>query len=383
MDLGPTLDSSSLSKATNQWLLSLDKGCMNSVVFLDIKKAFDTVDHQILSNKLMFYGIHDEELTFFQSYLYDRAQHCQVKGISSSIKSIFCGVPQGSILGPLLFIIYMNDLPAAVPDISITMYAGDTEIGRSFTSVTEIKQHLMPAFCKVYEWLKCNNLSLNTVKTEFMVFGTNNRLNQLDKSPVTTPYTLCFYNFEIKRVKHTKYLGLIVDDTLTWEKHIEYISTKINHNIGILKRTQNFLPKSSLITLYKTLIEPYFRYCNIVWGQCNETLKDKLQSLQNKAVRTTAGQSYEYTNHDRLLKEIGWLSVRNLINLGMGVFMYKTQNGMAPEEFNQLFVPVGNIHGCLTRSAQNGNLQLPKIKLKCAQGSISYSDAKLWNSIPQ
>ena len=276
----------------------------------------------------------------------------------------------------------MNDLPAAVPDISITMYADDTEIGRSFTSVTEIKQHLMPAFCKIYEWLKCNKLSLNTVKTEFMVFGTNNRLNQLDKSPVTTPYTLCFYNFEIKRVKHTKYLGLIVDDTLTWEKHIEYISTKINRNMGILKRTQNFLPKSSLITLHKTLIEPYFRYCNIVWGQCNETLKDKLQSLQNKAVRTIVGQSYEYANHNRLLKEFGWLSVRNLINLDMGVFMYKTQHGMAPEEFNQLFVPVGNIHGCLTRSAQNGNLQLPKIKLKCAQGSISYSGAKLWNSIP-
>ena len=180
------------------------------------------------------------------------------------MKPIYCGVRQGSILGPLLFIIYMNGLPAAVPDISITMYGDDTEIGRSFTSVTEIKQYLMPAFCKVYEWLKCNKLSLNTVKTEFMVFGTNNRLNQLDKSPVTTPYTLCFYSFEIKRVKHTKYLGLIVDDPLTWDKHIEYISTKINRNIGILKRTQNVLSKSSLITLYKTLIEPYFRYCNIV-----------------------------------------------------------------------------------------------------------------------
>ena len=334
---------------------------MNSVVFLDIKKPFDTVDHQILSDKLRCYGIHDEELKFLESYLDGRAQCCHVKGVSSTIKPIYCGVPQSSMLGPLLFIIYMNDLPAAVPDISITMYANDTEIGRIFTSVTKIKQHLMPAFCKVYEWLKCNKLNLNTVKTEFMVFGTHNMLNQLDKSPVTTPYTLCFYNFEIKRVKHTKYLGLIVEDTLTWDKHIEYISKKIN------------LSRSSLITLYKTLIEPYFRDCNIVQGQCNETLKDKLQILQNKAVRTIAGQSYEYTNHNKFLKEFGWLIVRNLIKLDMGVFMYKAQNGMAPEEFNQLFVPVGNIHGCLTRSSQNGNLQLPKIKLKSGQGSISYS----------
>ena len=98
----------------------------------------------------------------------------------------------------------------------------------------------MLAFCKVYEWLKCNKLSLNTVKTEFMVFGTNNRLTQLDKSPVTTPYNLCFSNFEIKRVKHTKYLGLIVDNALTWEKHTEYISTKINRNIGIKEQRTFF-----------------------------------------------------------------------------------------------------------------------------------------------
>ena len=139
------------------------------------------------------------------------------------MKTILCELPQGSILGPLLFVIHMNDLPAAVPDISNTMYADDTEIGRSFTSVTEIKQHLMPAFCKVYEWLKCNKLSLNTMKKELVIFGTNNRLNQLDKSPVTTPYTSCSYNFEIKRVKHMKYLGLILDDTLTWDKHRIYL----------------------------------------------------------------------------------------------------------------------------------------------------------------
>ena len=110
------------SKVTNQWLLSLDKGCMNSVVFLDIKKAFDTLDHQILSDKLRCYGIHDGELTFFKSYLDGRAQCCQDNGVSSTMKPIYCGVPQGSILGPLLFII-MNDLPAGVSDISITMYA--------------------------------------------------------------------------------------------------------------------------------------------------------------------------------------------------------------------------------------------------------------------
>ena len=186
---------------------------MNSVFFLDIKKAFDTVDHHILTDKLRCYGIHDEGLKFFNPTW--MAEHSVVKlGVfSSTMKLIHCGVPRRSILSPLLFIICMNDLPTAIPDISTTMYADNTKIGRSFTSsVTEIEQHLIPAFCTVYEWLKCNKLSLNTMKTKFMVFGTNNKLNQSDKSPVTTPYTLCFHNFEIKRVKHTKYLGLIVDD---------------------------------------------------------------------------------------------------------------------------------------------------------------------------
>ena len=215
----------------------------------------------------------------------------------------------------------MNDLPAAVTDINITMYTDNTGIGRSFTSVTEIKQHLILAFYKAYEWLKYNKFSLNAIKTEFMIFGTNNRLNQLDKSSVTALYTSCFQNLQIKRVEHTKYLGLIVDDTLTRDKHMEYISRKINRNIGVLKR------RSSRITLYKTMIEPYFRYCNIVWSKCNETLEDKLQSLQNKAARTIAGQRYEYTDNNRLLKEFVWPIVRNLIEVGLGMFIYKTQNG--------------------------------------------------------
>ena len=115
----------------------------------------------------------------------------------------------------LAFIIYMNDLPAAIEDIDIIMYVDDTDIGRSFTSAKEIEQNHIPAFCKVNEWLKCNKLSLNAMKTEFMIFCTNNRLNQLDKSSVTILYTLCFHNFEVKGVKHMECLGFIVDDTLT------------------------------------------------------------------------------------------------------------------------------------------------------------------------
>ena len=148
---------------------------------------------------------------------------------------------------------------------------------------------------------------------------------------MTTPYLISIDGFTIKRTKAVKYLGLVVDDALTWSQHIDCISTKIAQSVGNLKRTRSFLPKQSLLTLYQSMIEPYFRYCNIVWGQCNETLLDRLQTLENRAARVIANVSYEAADHSSLLCHYGWLNIRNLILLDLGVFMYKTQKGLAPD----------------------------------------------------
>ena len=245
--------------------MNIDNGKMNSVVFLDIKKAFDTVNHEILLQKLSScYGIKDQELMFFQSYLYNRTQSCNINGKMSSYKLVIHGVPQGSILGQLLFIIYMNDLPLAVDNAEITMYADDTSIYRAFNNINCLTDELIPAFGKICEWLKSNKLALNSLKTKFMIIGTSHRLNKLDSLPENTPYLISINGSYIRRVKQVKYLGLIVDDKLKWEEHIEYISSKIIRNIGVLKRTRAFIPQHSLQTIYRTMIEPYFRYCNIV-----------------------------------------------------------------------------------------------------------------------
>ena len=255
---------------------------MTSVVFLGIRKAFDSVNHQILSDKLHCYGIGAGELLFLRSYLQNGTQCCStVNGHILSLQKVICGVPQGSILGPLLFIVYMNDLSAFVQEANITMYADDISLDKAFRTSQELKEEMIPPFSKVCKWLRNNKLSLNTVTTEFIVIGALQQLNQLNSGPEFTPFAIVVDDQEVRRVKIVKYLGMMADDKLVWDQHVDYISSKITHNNGTLKHIRHFIPQEALLLLYHTLIEPYFRYCSIVWEQCGETQKDKLQTLQS------------------------------------------------------------------------------------------------------
>ena len=363
--------------------MNVDNGKLNSVVFLDITKAFDTVDHKILLQKLSCYGIKDNFQKLIESYLQGRTQHCSVNGHVSAMEHIICGVPQGSIIGPLLFIIYMNDLPLYIPNVEIAMFADDTSFVRDFKSVGEIKEHLVPAFSKICRWLNINKLSLNTVKTEFMIIGTPNSISRLDRDPSGTPYMIVgASDCRIRRVKLVKSLGLIVDDTLTWSDHINYISTKIKRGIVVMKKTSKFLDKNSLLMFYKTLVETHLRYCNVVWGQCNDTLIGRLQILQNKTARVITKVKYEDADHLGHICQLGWLTVYGLIKLDLGIFMYKSQNNLLPETAGKFHIPAEMIHSFETRSAVSRNVFLPRYELSFTQKSMAFSGAKIWNEIP-
>ena len=186
----------------------------------------------------------------------------------------------------------------------------------------------------------------------------------------------------MRRVKCVKYLGMIVDDKITWSQHVDYISSKITRNIGILKRIRHFISKESLLLLYHTLIEPYFKYCSIFWGQCSEALRDKLQTLQNKAARAIAKVRYDEANHGKLLTDFGWLSVRNLIKLDMGIYAYKELNNLHPEQDIRPFQKLDEQHTYNTRSVTNNNLFIPRGSTQLFNRTMSYSGSRLWNEIP-
>ena len=183
-----------------------------------------------------------------------------------------------------------------------------------------------------------NKLALNVLKTEFMIIGTSQRLNIFDQTPKTASYIISVNGCRIIKVKSVKYLGLIVDDTLTWDEHADYISTIIGKSIGIIRRVRTFLLQHSLLTLYRTLIELYLRYCNPVWEQCSDTLKEKLQCLQNKVAKAIAFQRYDNANHWNILNDFEWLNTRHLIDYVLGYSYIKQSTGMVLNYVKNLFM---------------------------------------------
>ena len=233
---------------------------------------------------------------------------------------------------------------------------------------------------KICEWLRSNKLSLNALKTEFMIIGSHQRVGELG-SARTLPVVRAQGNV-IKRVNKTKSLGLVIDEFLTWDKHIEYIIKKIRQNLGMMKKIKGSVPKDSLVTLYKTLVEPYLRYGNIIWGQCGNTLTEKVQRLQNKAARIISGTSFEETNHDDLLRELNWMNVKQLISHDLAVAMFKLRNGLSPSQCTENLQTISEIHGYQTRSVTSNDYYLQKFSQSYGQKAFTYIGAKTWNNLP-
>ena len=215
-----------------------------------------------------------------------------------------------------------------------------------------------------------------------MIIGSHHRAGRRHSTPESSPYIVQVGDMMIKRVTKVKYLGPVVDENLSWDEHVEYISKKISRNIGIIKRMRSILPRQLLTTLYMTLVEPHFRYCDIMWGQCNETLKDKLQTLQNRAARVICNKRFEdVDDHQELLNHLGWLNVRQLFSLDLGVFVFKAINGRIPDQLNEMYSKSNTIHSHRTRAATADCLFIERTNLTAGQKSISVSGSKLWNEI--
>ena len=280
---------------------TMDQGDIPISIFLDLSKAFDTLDHSILLNKLEYYGVKGNASQWFSSYLTARYQYVDMEGVRSEISYIKTGVPQGSILGPFLFILYVNDMHTISEKFTFITYADDTTLTGPLVSLSFDQEHTIDSISrgidnemkKVTDWLAVNKLSLNVSKTKYTLFHFSQRtLRDCDIPKIR------INEIDIERVDEFDFLGLTINANMTWNSHIRKISNKISRVVGIMNRLKHVLPQSALKLMYDSLINSHLQFCTTACGyQCNRVTK-----LQKRALRIMCGVKYN-AHTEPLLKD--------------------------------------------------------------------------------
>ena len=344
-------------------------------LFLDLRKAFDTVDTTILLSKLHYYGIRGTALAWFNSYLSDRTQSVKFNNVISQQSSINMGVPQGSILGPLLFILYINDITSSLSQAKPILFADDTTLFLSGSNISMVADALNQEISSLGHWFACNRLSLNIGKTQYILFtnSSNIRSREIKISVDGQP---------LNRVSETKFLGVIIDENLNWTPHINHISSKLRRNIGILKKTSAILNTTTLITLYYSFIYPYILYCHLIWGKSSSTNNNRILILQKRALRIIYKQSF-LAHTDILFRESKIIKVTELFNYLTSIFIYKFINGLYKDMFiRQLSNSIKfiNSHRLYTRSNTCQVCSIPSYRTNLRLNTVVIQCHKIFNN---
>lgn len=335
-------------------------------IFIDMTKAFDTIDHGILLSKLEFYGIKGTELQLLQSYLTNRKQFTVVDENPSDLGSVITGVPQGSILGPLIFNIYINDINNASDLFEMITYADDTTLITSMNVMEKHPHKINKELENISTWLKINRLTVNTKKTKFMIFQNAIR-NHL-------PMCLLLNGERIESVNSFNYLGITIDTKLTFKEHINKVSHSIARMIGCLRAIKRYLSEHVLRKIYMALIQSKIYYGILVWGH----VASKLSRLQKQAIRVISKAKYNaHTNP--LFKYLKILKIEDIYLLQIYKLYYKIINQNVPEYFKNLLIKRANtIHSHHTRNSSK--FFLPNMRLAQTKTSTSVKVSALLNN---
>ena len=327
----------------------MDTKTFSCGIFVDLEKAFDTVNHTILLKKLEYYGITASAKFWLTDYLSARKQRVVIENEMSSYSFVSCGVPQGSILGPLLFLIYINDMHKATKHSILYHFADDTNLLYSNKDCNLMRKNVNEDLKLIFEWLCANRLSVNTDKTEFILFKPPRKI-------FNSRITLKLNKKTIYESKKLRYLGLIVDNKLSWRYHIHELTKKLSRTNGILNKLKNLgLPNSTLLSIYSSLFQSHMSYGLCIWGQtCSNYLK-KIESVQNKAVRIISGADWDAPCNP-IYKKLGILKVKDLVNHKFASLMWDFDHNLLPNSFESFFNYAKNTHKYGTRFANANKL---------------------------
>ena len=354
---------------TDNILEELNKQNMVAGIYLDLSKAFDTVCHKILLAKLEHYGVRGKALTWFQSYLNNRKQYTTIGPHKSREQEVPYGVPQGSVLGPLLFLIFVNDIDAAVDNNKLRLFADDSNVFVVSKDPAILKERMINVIQKLCKWFNANKLTINMSKTAYTIFTPDGRIPGSLNS-------ITINNIVLTRVGSVKYLGIHLDDNLNWDVHINEITKKLTKTIQALKIVSNFISTEHKRILYYAYIYSTIQYGIEVYSQGNKGGMKKIQIKQNRALKVLYKKDF-LTPTLELHREAKVLLVNDIAKLNILKFVYKQRHGETPDAFRNYYIENMFIHAHNTRQAKN--LHITTNKNKFGRKSLKYRGAVYWN----
>lgn len=362
-----------LTNLCDKWLSAINERKVTGAVFLDLKKAFDLVNHDILLTKLKLYIKNNDTISFLSSYLSDRTQCVHLNGKSSSFKAIKCGVPQGSIMGPLLFCLFINDLPLSLENKSLScdLFADDNSLHTSDKDIAQVQITLQQGLLDVQNWCNKNKMVLNPAKTKSMVITTRQKHQKrplvIDLQINATP---------ISQVNEHKVLGVIIDDELSWHCHVKKVTKAVSRNLFLLKQLKQFVGLEARKIFFYAHCLSHFNYASSIWCMASENTLKHLNSLHRRAIKLIHTDPTLST--ELKMKSMDILPLDKQFMYNTAVLMFKVHTGLAPGYLNHLLTPASN-----SRSTRSQHYILPLPRIDKFKSSFSFSGPSIWNLMPQ
>ena len=366
----------SLHKVLMDLLNGINENEITGLCLFDLQKCFDTIDHELLLFKMQKYGINNTELSWFNSYLSGRTQTVKMSNTLSEFLPLNIGVPQGTVLGPILFLLFINDLPTHLRKSYSNLFADDTAIYVQASQCDHIQYDLQLDINNLSTWFNSNRLTVNVSKTCLMKIGT------LQKLSVTPDLMLFMHDSPLVTVQKQSYLGCILDECLSFDDHVNTLVSKLASKLYALRQLRRFLTQDQLVNMYQTLIQPCIDYCITVYGYCSDKNINKVQRLMNRATRIITGIYDWDVRGITLLKQLGLMSFTQRRDYFMGVLTFKCLNGHLPDYLADQLIYVSQRHSVNTRSSLNQDLYQPKANCKLFKQSFEYRAPATWNKIP-
>ena len=354
-----------LLTAMEHWTQSLDSGTCTDVIYLDIKKAFDTVPHARLLTKLKAYGIRGDLLQWITNYLTGRKQCVVLNGCKSNWATVKSGVPQGTVLGPILFTIYINDLPSAVESHCL-MFADDTKLFRSVCTANDVIQ-LQRDLDGLCEWSSKWQLLFHPSKCTLLSIG---------NSTSTHSHNYSMDSSHLESVEYAKDLGITIDKHLNFHQHCSLTISKANRMLGIITKSFEYLNKEMFLKIYKTMVRPILEYGNLIWGPHFKLDQESIEKVQRRATRLLP--SLRHLTYQQRLSELNLPSLEYRRMRGDMIFMYQIFHHLINIDSDLLF---SSPHISTTRG-HNYKLYKPRARLKACSDFFGVRTIDSWNNLP-